>query len=54
MGVPMTWDVLIDLAKMVAVVTGWALIVGAAWGLLVFAVSFAAWFAKKDRDEAQQ
>lgn len=50
----MTWDVLIDLAKMVAVVTGWALIVGAAWGMLVFAVSFAAWFGKKLKDEAGQ
>ncbi len=44
----------LDIAKMVAVITGWALIVGAGWGLLVFAVSFAAWFAKKIRDEAQQ
>jgi len=50
----MTWDMVIDVAKMVAVITGWALIVGAGWGLLVFAVSFAAWFAKKVRDEAQQ
>jgi hypothetical protein len=50
----MTWDVLIDLAKMVAVVTGWSLIVGAAWGLLVFAVSFAAWLFKRAKDEAQQ
>jgi len=50
----MTWDVLIDLAKMVAVVTVWALIVGAAWGLLVFAVSFAAWLFKRAKDEASQ
>ena len=48
----MTWDVFIDVAKMVAVITGWALIVGAGWGLLVFAVSFAACFAKKIKDEA--
>jgi hypothetical protein len=44
----------LDIAKMVAVLTGWALIVGAAWGLLVFAVSFAAWFYKKCKDEAAQ
>ena len=50
----MIWDTIIDLAKMVAVVTGWALIVGAAWGLVVFAVSFAVWFAKKIKDEARQ
>ncbi len=48
----MTWDVVVDLAKMVAVLTGWALIVGAGWGLLVFAVSFAAWLVKKAKDEA--
>jgi hypothetical protein len=50
----MSWDVFIDLAKMAGVLTGWALIVGAGWGLLVFAVSFAAWFAKKVKDEARQ
>ena len=50
----MIWDVVVDLAKMVAVLTGWALIVGAGWGLLVFAVSFAAWLVKKAKDEAAQ
>lgn len=44
----------LDLAKMVAVLTGWALIVGAAWGLLVFCISFVAWFIKKCKDEAAQ
>jgi len=44
----------LDVAKMVAVLTGWALIVGAAWGLLVFCISFAAWFIKKCKDEAAQ
>ena len=43
-----------DIAKMVAVLTGWALIVGAAWGLLVFAGSFAVWFWNKCRDEARK
>lgn len=53
-GPAMSWDVVVDVARMVAVITGWALIVGAGWGLLVFAVSFAAWFAKKLKDEASQ
>lgn len=48
----MTWDVIIDVAKMVAVITGWSLIVGAAWGLVAFAISFALWFLKKLKDEA--
>lgn len=43
-----------DVAKMVAVLTGWALLVGAAWGLLVFAASFAVWFWNKLRDEANR
>lgn len=42
-----------DIAKMMAVVTGWALIVGAAWSLLVFAGSFAVWFFQKLRDEGR-
>lgn len=50
----MTWDVVADVTRMVAVITGWALIVGCGWGLLVFAVSFAAWFVKKLKDEASQ
>ena len=50
----MSWDVFVDVAKMVGVLTGWALIVGAGWGLLVFAVSFAAWSVKKIKDEAAQ
>lgn len=50
----MTATDFLDVAKMVAVLTGWALIVGAAWGLLAFAISFAAWFIKKCRDEAAQ
>ena len=50
----MTWDVILDLAKMVAVITGWSLIVGAGWGLVAFSISFAAWFFKKLKDEASQ
>lgn len=44
----------VDVAKMLAVFTGWALIVGAAWSLLVFAGSFAVWFWNKCRDEARK
>jgi len=50
----MTYETIKDLAQLVAIATGWALIIGAAWGLLVFAVSFAAWFIKKAKDEASQ
>ena len=50
----MTWDVIIDVAKMVAVLTGWALMVGAALGLLVFAGSFAVWFWNRCREEARK
>jgi hypothetical protein len=44
----------LDIAKMVAVLTGWALIVGAAWGLLVFAGSFAVWFWQKCKKKARK
>lgn len=50
----MTASDFMDVAKMLAVVTGWALLVGAAWGLLVFAGSFVAWFIAKCRDEARK
>ena len=50
----MSYDVIVDLAKMMAVLTGWALLVGAAWGLLVFAGSFAVWFVARLRDEARK
>ena len=50
----MTWDTLVDVFKMVALVAGWSLIVGAAWGTLVFAISFVAWCFKKLKDEAAQ
>ena len=50
----MTATDFLDVAKMVAVLTGWALIVGAAWGVLAFGISFAAWFIKKCKDEAAQ
>lgn len=44
----------LDIAKMVAVLTGWALLVGAAWGLVVFTGSFAVWFWNKCREEARK
>lgn len=50
----MTASDFLDVAKMLAVITGWALIVGAAWGLLVFAGSFVCWFWAKCRDEARK
>ena len=44
----------LDVAKMVAVVTGWVLLLGAVYGLLVAAGAFCAWFYFKLKDEADK
>lgn len=50
----MSYELIVDVAKMLAVLTGWALLVGAAWGLLLFIGSFAVWFIARLRDEARK
>jgi hypothetical protein len=48
----MTWEIIKEVAHVMTMVTGWALVVTTAWGLLFFAISFAAWFYKKAKEEA--
>lgn len=50
----MTWEIIKNMAQLVAIATGWALIVGAAWGLIAFAFSFAAWAIRKTTEEARK